>query len=107
MVQGWPPMVGQFSMPIDISTQQIASPTGLIQALVAVAETKEWASMIAAVGRILLGVLVGAAVGFIVYEVRAATGGTCPITCNPYASVATGTVLGLLISLALAERQSN
>jgi hypothetical protein len=56
---------------------------------------------------VVLGVLVGAVIGLIVYEVRSATGGTCPITCNPYVSVATGALMGLLISLARAGKQIN
>jgi len=58
--------------------------------------------MVAALRRVLFGMCVGAVIGFIVYEVRSAAGGACPITCNPYVSVATGTVMGLLISLARA-----
>lgn len=61
----------------------------------------------AALRRTLLGMLLGAVIGFIVYEVRATAGGTCPLTCNPFISVATGTVMGLLVSLARAGQQSN
>lgn len=57
----------------------------------------------AAMRKALFGMCVGALIGFIVFEVRSAAGGVCPITCNPYVSVATGTVMGLLISLARAS----
>ena len=58
--------------------------------------------MVATLRRALLGMCVGALIGFIAYEVGSAGGGACPITCNPYVSVATGTVMGLLITLARA-----
>ena len=62
--------------------------------------------MLVMLRRILLGLVLGAVIGFVVYRVRAATGGACPLTCNPYASIATGDLMGVLISLARAGRQS-
>ena len=56
--------------------------------------------------RILLGLVLGAVIGFVVYRIRACTGGACPLTCNPYVSTAIGGLMGVLISLARDGRQS-
>lgn len=63
--------------------------------------------MVAVLGRAVFGMLIGGVIGFIVHRVRSAAGASCPIACNPYISVATGTVMGLLISLARAGKQTS
>ncbi len=49
--------------------------------------------------RILIGVLLGGALGFAYYKIVGCPSGTCPITSNPFVSTIWGAVIGLLISL--------
>lgn len=48
---------------------------------------------------IVLGVVIGGAGGFLFYKLIGCRTGACPITSNPYVSVAYGAVMGLLVSL--------
>jgi len=43
-------------------------------------------------------VLTGALVGFAYYHFIGCVSGTCPITSNPYSSIAYGSILGLILS---------
>ena len=45
-----------------------------------------------------IGVVAGAAVGFLIYSTIGCSGGSCPITGNPYMSILWGSVTGLLIA---------
>lgn len=46
----------------------------------------------------VLGVLGGGLAGFLYYHFIGCTGGSCPITSNPYATVIFGAVMGYLIT---------
>jgi len=46
----------------------------------------------------IVGVVIGGAVGFGIYRFIGCRTGACPITANPYASVAYGALMGLLLS---------
>lgn len=46
----------------------------------------------------LIGIVAGAAVGFLFYRLIGCSAGTCPITGNPYASTIYGALLGFLIA---------
>lgn len=48
--------------------------------------------------RPFLGVLLGAAGGFLYYYFIGCNTGTCPITSSPYGSVITGGLLGFLVT---------
>lgn len=48
--------------------------------------------------KMILGVLLGAAAGFAYYKFIGCASGTCPITSNPYMSIAYGAGLGLLVT---------
>lgn len=47
----------------------------------------------------IIGAAVGAVLGyFVFYRLIGCSGGTCPITSNPYTSIVYGGVLGVLLS---------
>ena len=48
--------------------------------------------------RLIAGVCIGAAIGFIYYKVVGCSTGTCPITRNPYISTIYGGLLGALVA---------
>ena len=48
--------------------------------------------------RMILGVVIGALVGFGYYKLIGCAGGTCPITSNPWASAIYGAVLGFMVA---------
>jgi hypothetical protein len=45
-----------------------------------------------------LGIGIGGIGGFIYYHFIGCTSGTCPITSNPYGSIAAGTIFGFLLT---------
>jgi hypothetical protein len=45
-----------------------------------------------------LGIVLGAAAGYLVYRFVGCRTGTCPITSNPYLSMIVGALLGALIA---------
>ena len=49
--------------------------------------------------RILLGILLGGALGFAYYKIVGCASGTCAITSNPIVSTIWGAAIGLLLSL--------
>jgi hypothetical protein len=46
----------------------------------------------------LIGIIVGAAIGFGYYKLVGCSSGTCPITSNPYISMLWGAVMGAFLS---------
>lgn len=48
--------------------------------------------------RLLIGVAIGAVIGFIYYKLVGCPTGTCPITRNPYSSTIYGAIIGGLIA---------
>jgi hypothetical protein len=46
----------------------------------------------------VVGIVVGAALGFAYYKLVGCSSGTCPITSNPYISTIWGAVMGALLS---------
>jgi hypothetical protein len=50
--------------------------------------------------RIVLGVLIGAALGFLYYRFIGCSTGACPITRNPVSSMIYGALMGFLIASA-------
>ncbi len=50
--------------------------------------------------KFLIRTLFGAAVGFIVGIIMSKTGGSCPLTCNPYRALIFGAIVGGLFALA-------
>ena len=46
----------------------------------------------------IAGILVGAVGGYLYYHFVGCASGTCPITSNPYVSIAYGALLGYLLS---------
>lgn len=48
--------------------------------------------------KLLIGIAVGAALGFAYYRFVGCSTGTCPITSNPYSSMIYGAVMGGLFS---------
>lgn len=47
--------------------------------------------------RMLLGIIIGAALGFLVGYFGKCASGTCPLTSNPYISTIIGALIGLMI----------
>lgn len=52
---------------------------------------------------LLAGILLGIAGGYIYYRTIGCSGGTCPITSNPYMSMIWGGLLGYLLSDTFAK----
>ncbi|HUT64498.1 MAG TPA: DUF6132 family protein [Anaerolineae bacterium] len=48
--------------------------------------------------RVVLGSIAGALVGFAYYKFIGCSGGRCPITSNPWASVLYGAIMGYMIA---------
>ncbi|TLX76528.1 hypothetical protein E9993_06470 [Labilibacter sediminis] len=48
--------------------------------------------------KIILGVTIGAVLGYAYYYFIGCTSGTCPITSNPLSSIIYGSVAGLVLS---------
>jgi hypothetical protein len=48
--------------------------------------------------RVLLGILIGAAVGFVIGYFGRCTSGACPLTGNPYISTVFGALMGGLVA---------
>ena len=53
--------------------------------------------------RLILGIIIGAAAGFVYYRFVGCTGGACPITSNPFISTAYGAITGALASGAIPQ----
>lgn len=49
--------------------------------------------------KVILGCLIGGAVGFGIGYVMRCSGGACPLTCNPYLSTTLGAIGGILLTL--------
>jgi hypothetical protein len=52
---------------------------------------------------VIIGVVLGGVFGFALYKIVGCSTGQCPITSNPWVSVAYGMLLGLLISLGIKK----
>lgn len=48
--------------------------------------------------RIILGIIIGGAIGFALGYFGKCVSGTCPLTSNPYISTIIGALIGLLIT---------
>lgn len=48
--------------------------------------------------KVILGIILGAFVGYAYYRFIGCASGTCPITSNPFISTIYGAIAGLLIS---------
>lgn len=48
--------------------------------------------------RIVIGALVGGAIGYGLYRVVGCSSGACPLTANPWISTGYGVLMGLLIA---------
>jgi len=48
--------------------------------------------------RIIIGTVIGAALGFAYYRFIGCASGACPITSNPYFSIVYGAVMGFMIA---------
>jgi len=57
-------------------------------------------------GRIALGVFVGAIIGSVMGYVGKCSTGTCPLTANPFRGAIWGAVLGLLFSMAFVRTRA-
>ena len=49
--------------------------------------------------KIILGIVIGAAIGSVIGYFGKCSSGTCPLTSNPYRGALYGAVLGLLFAL--------
>lgn len=49
--------------------------------------------------KIILGVVIGGAIGFSLGYVGKCTTGTCPLTSNPYISTIIGALIGLMLTV--------
>ena len=49
--------------------------------------------------RIILGIIIGGAIGFALGILGKCASGTCPLTSNPYVSTILGALIGLMITL--------
>jgi hypothetical protein len=48
--------------------------------------------------RLIIGIVIGAAIGFVYYKFVGCASGTCPLTSNPFISTIYGAVMGALIA---------
>lgn len=48
--------------------------------------------------RILVGTVIGAALGFAYYRFIGCASGACPITSNPYLSIVYGAIMGFMVA---------
>jgi len=55
--------------------------------------------------KILLGVVIGGILGFAYYHFIGCTSGACPITSNPYISVAYGGIIGLVLAMGKGNKK--
>ncbi len=53
-----------------------------------------------AMGKVVLGLVLGAGAGYLWYRVVGCSTGACPLTSNPYISTLYGALMGLTISLS-------
>ena len=53
-----------------------------------------------AMGKVVLGLILGAGAGYLWYRVVGCSTGACPLTSNPYISTLYGALMGLTISLS-------
>ena len=51
-------------------------------------------------GKVVLGLILGAGAGYLWYRVVGCSTGACPLTSNPYVSTLYGALMGLTISLS-------
>jgi len=49
--------------------------------------------------KVLTGVIIGGAIGFLYYKLIGCSTGTCPITSKPLNSILYGAVMGLLFTI--------
>ena len=49
--------------------------------------------------KVILGIVIGGAAGFLWYRFVGCSTGSCPITSNPYSSIIYGAVIGALIGM--------
>ena len=49
--------------------------------------------------KIIISIVIGGAAGFGIGYALRCTGGTCPLTCNPWGAAIFGALMGLVISL--------
>ncbi len=50
------------------------------------------------IGKVILGVVVGAVIGFGYYKLVGCSTGACPLTSNPYTTTLYGALMGALMS---------
>ncbi|MFZ5987335.1 MAG: DUF6132 family protein [Bacillota bacterium] len=55
------------------------------------------------IGRVILGIIIGAAIGGIIGYFGKCSTGTCPLTSNPYSGAIYGAVLGLIIAFLMSK----
>ncbi|MEK7744156.1 MAG: DUF6132 family protein [Elusimicrobiota bacterium] len=53
-----------------------------------------------AIGKVVLGLTLGAVAGYLGYRIVGCSTGACPLTSNPYVSTLYGALMGLTISLS-------
>ncbi len=49
--------------------------------------------------KIILGIIIGGAIGFVIGYFGKCASGTCPLTSNPYISAIIGALIGFLITV--------